>query len=128
MNTLIRTMMVFVVTAGGIAAAQDSSCQTTLTVKEAMTAIGEGVAAQPVFAAGHVKGYRLYNTRYSGQLTSHGINSGDLMTHMCGVPANDIQSRGVICCSTDASKEFEVTFQIAGEFRKILIQRPPTSP
>lgn len=124
MNTTIRVWPILAMFAVG-ASAQEPGCQSTLSMADAIAAMGAGVAAQPVFKGGGLIGYRLYNTRRSDQLTRQAINSGDLMTHLCGVPASEIHKKGgSICCPRDASKGFEVTFRIADEERKIVIQRP----
>ena len=125
MNTFIRAMAVLVATFSVGAAAEESKCQSSLSIKDAVVAMGEGVAAQPVFKGGGLVGYRLYNTRRSDQLTKQAINPGDMMTHVCGVAASDIHAKGGdICCNCDATRAFEVTFKVNGEERKIVIQRP----
>jgi len=87
-------------------------------------ALGAGVAMQPVFAASTVKGWRVYNLRNSDQLRAQGIGEGSMMTQVCGVPVAEIHAQGgAICCSTDVSREFEVTFHVDGQDRKLKIRR-----
>jgi hypothetical protein len=92
---------------------------------EVAPAMGAGVAIQPVFAASAVKGWRIYNVRYSDQLRAQGIGDGSMVTHVCGIPVREIHALGgAICCSADVSKEFEVTFDIAGQEKSFMIRRP----
>ena len=124
MNTTIRSTVLLVAMFGVDASAQEANCQSTMSFTDAIAAMGAGVAAQPVFKGDGVIGFRLYNTHRSDQLTRQAIKSGNMMTHVCGVPASEIYVRGgSICCKSDASRGFEVTFQIAGETRKIVIRR-----
>jgi hypothetical protein len=68
-----------------------------------------------------LRGWRIYNTRSSDQLTTQGIDEGALMTHVCGVPAAEIFNKGgEVCCSVDTSREVEVTIKGG----KLLIKRP----
>jgi hypothetical protein len=47
------------------------------------------------------------------------------LTQVCGVPVGEIHAKGgAICCSADASREFEVTFDIAGQQKRFMIRRP----
>jgi hypothetical protein len=125
MNSSIRSMMVLMAMFAVGASAQERSCATSLSNADLVAAIGAGVAFQPVFAGGNVKGFRLYNLRHSAQLTAQGIDNGALMTHVCGVPASEIHARrGNACCSLDASRQFELTFQLADGERKLTIRRP----
>ena len=124
MNTALRLTMLATFAVG--ASAQDSAnCQYTLALKDIAPSAGPGVAIQPVFVRDGMKGWRLYGTEKSEQLRSQAIWSGSLITHICGVPASDIR-RGAqdVCCSTDVSREFELTFEINGEVRKVVIKRP----
>jgi hypothetical protein len=71
-----------------------------------------------------LKGWRIYNTDKSAQLTARGITSGTLMTQVCGIPANDIFAKGGnACCEVDASREVEVTLRISDNETKILVKR-----
>jgi hypothetical protein len=125
MNQTIRSMTVLALMFGVGASAQEPTCQSSLSIAEAVAAMGEGVVAQPVYAGSGLKGFRLYGTRNSSQLTSQAINPGDLMTHVCGISANEIHAKGGnICCNYDASREFVVSFRIADQERKVLIRRP----
>jgi len=125
MNTTIRSMIVLMAMFGVGASAQEPSCVSTLSNADLVAAIGKGIAIQPVFARASVKGFRLYNIHHSAQLTAQGISTGSLMTHVCGVPANEIYAKGGnICCNVDASRQFEVTFQLADGERKLTIYRP----
>jgi hypothetical protein len=98
---------------------------TNLNLSELAPALGAGVAIQPVFAAGNVKGWRIYNLRNADQLKAHGIGEGTMVTQVCGIPAGEIQAKGAVsCCDTDASREFEVTFDAEGQQKKVMIRRP----
>ena len=123
MNTTIRSMMVLAVSGIAACAHKPPSCP-NLNSRDIAPAMGAGVAIQPVFAAGAVKGWRIYNLQNSAQLTAQGISEGSMVTEVCGVPVAQIHAKGgAICCSTDASREFEVTFHIAGEDKKLKIRR-----
>lgn len=125
MNTTIRSAMLLVALFGVGASADEPRCVSGLSNADLVAAIGAGVAFQPVFAGGSVKGFRLYNIHHSAQLTAYGISTGALMTQVCGVPAREIFANGGnICCNVDASREFEATFQLADGERKFLIKRP----
>lgn len=109
MNTTIRSMMVLVVFGMAACAHKPTSCP-NLNSRDVAPAMGAGVAIQPVFTASTVKGWRIYNVRNSEQLKAQGIADGSMLTQVCGVPAGEIHANGgAICCSTDASREFEVT-------------------
>jgi len=124
MNTTTRSLMIFAMFAVGASAHEPNKCQTSLSIADVSTAMGAGVAVQPVFSNGGLKGWRIYNTGKSRQLTAQGINSGTLMTHVCGIPANEIFAKGGdACCEVDASREFEVTLLISDIETKILIKR-----
>jgi hypothetical protein len=125
MNT-IRPLLILTMIAAVASAAEPDTCHSSLTMNEVITAMGTGVAAQPVFALGTVKGWRLYNVRHSAQLMAHGVPTGTMMTHVCGVPAQEIRAAGWnVCCNVDVSREVEVTFQIAEQETKVLIKRQP---
>jgi len=87
--------------------------------------MGSGVAIQPVFSASTVKAWRIYNVRNSDQLRAQGIGEGSMLTQVCGVPVGEIHAKGgAICCRADVSREFEVTFDVAGQEKKLMIHRP----
>jgi len=116
--------MVLVLFGVGACAHKPPSCP-NLNSRDVAPAMGAGVAIQPVFSAGTVKGWRIYNLRSSDQLRAQGIGEGSMLTQVCGVPVGDIHAKdGAICCSADASREFEVTFDIAGQEKKFMIRRP----
>jgi hypothetical protein len=99
-------------------------CMSNLNMADVPAAMGTSVKAQPVFSSDRLKGWRLYGTSDSPLLTAQGITEGALMTHVCGVQANEIRAHGYrVCCNADSSREFEVTFRIADEDRKVLITR-----
>lgn len=111
--------------AAAASANKDGACKSLLTVNDVHAAIGKGTRLQPVFAGGKQKGWRVYGVASSAQFASHGIAESSLMTHVCGIPASTVfETKGDICCPVDTSREFEVTFQIAGETKKYLIARP----
>ena len=123
-TVVIAIVMILVVFAVGACVHKPSSCP-NLNIRDVAPAMGAGVAIQPVFTASTVKGWRIYNVRNSDQLKAQSIADGTMLTHVCGVPAGEIHANGgAICCSTDASREFEVTFDIAGQARKFMLRRP----
>jgi len=126
MNTTRQSLMVLAAMVGmGAYAQEPSHCQSTLTFADLTDAMGAGVTIQPVFAGGVVKGFRLYGTRNSAQLTKAGVNPGALMTHVCGVPAGEIYANGgQICCNVDASREIEVIIKFPDLDWKVVIKRP----
>ena len=124
MNTNIRSAMVLVAMFGlGACAHKPPSC-TTLHVNEVAPAMGAGVALQPVFTGGSVILWRVYNLRNSDQLRAQGIGEGSTLKQVCGVSVGEIQATGsATCCGADSSREFEVTFEIAGQEKKFMIHR-----
>jgi hypothetical protein len=121
---IFRALTILVMLAASACTHTPAACQSTLNIADLPAAMGEGVAAQPVYSGGGVKGWRIYNTRRSDQLTAQGITSGAMMTHVCGVPAGDIYAKGgSICCPVDTSREVEVTFQVNDQERKVMIKR-----
>jgi hypothetical protein len=126
MNPASRTLMIVALLAAGGCAQKPEACMSSLNLADVVAAMGEGVAAQPVFAKGGVKGWRLYNTHLSKQLMAQGITPGALMTQVCGIPAREISAKGGgICCSAGASREVEVTINVADQERKVRINRNP---
>ena len=125
MNSTIRLTMVLIATFGvGASAVEPSGCQSSLSVGDVAAAMGAKVRAQPVFSDGGLKGWRIYETRASAQLTAQKIIEGSLMTHVCGIPAREIFAKGGdICCTVDASREIEVTFESSGHEGKLLVRR-----
>ena len=111
-----------------VASADDSNaCESNLTVADLPAAMGGDLRIQPVHSPTGFRGWRVYGTDTSTQLTAHGIGQGSLITQVCGVAAREIESGGGrICCSVDASREFEVRFQVADQERTVLIIRPLT--
>lgn len=125
MNTTSRSLIILTMFVAGASASEPHTCQSSLTIADVVAAMGKGVAAQPVFAGGSVKGWRLYNVNRSDQLVALGIQSGTMMTHACGIPASEITAKGGnICCNVDASREVEVTFKVADNENKVMIKRP----
>ena len=108
-----------------LASAQDpKACASRLSLGELAPSMGGSVRIQPVFALGDLKGWRLYGTTQSPQLSSHGIGEGSLMTAICGVPARELKGAQDVCCPLDVSREFDVTFELRDGEKKITIVRP----
>jgi len=117
-------MMVLVWLTAGACAHKPPNCP-NLNSRDVAPAMGAGVAIQPVFSASTVKAWRIYNVRNSEQLKAQGIGDGSTLTKVCGVPVSEIHAKGGdICCTTDASREFEVTFDVEGREKKFMIHRP----
>jgi uncharacterized protein (DUF433 family) len=124
MNTKIGMLTILAMFAAGASADESGECRSTLTITDVAHAMGAGVAAQPVFAGDRVKDWRIYGMRKSTQLTAQEINDGALMTHVCGMPANEIYTRGgEICCKVDTSSEIEATFKTADGDMRVRIRR-----
>ena len=124
MNMILRTLMILALSVTAASANVPSQCQSILSIADISAAMGAEVRIQPVFANGGLKGWRLYNTSTSDQLTKHGVSQGALMTHVCGIPAAEIFVKGVdICCSVDTSREVEVTIKFPDYDGKIRITR-----
>jgi hypothetical protein len=125
MNTTIGTLMFLALFATGASAQESSACKSNLSMTDVAAAMGAGVTFQPVFAGAGIRGWRLYGTRNSAQLTRAGVNPGALMTHVCGVPADEIRARDhQICCNVDTTCEFEVTIKFPDLDWKVVIKRP----
>jgi hypothetical protein len=125
MKATFWTMLALAMLTTGASAHKNDGCVSTLTMDDVGAAIGKDVRIQPVFANGQQKGWRIFGASSSTQLNAQGIRDHSLMTHVCGVPANDVFARkGDICCSVETSREFEVTFEVRDEIRKRLITRP----
>ena len=111
-----------------LAAAERKSagCASTVSLQDVTAALGEGVRAQPVFADGGLKGWRVYGTSTSAQLSARGMGEGSMMTHVCGMPAREMfVNEASACCAADASKKFDVTFRRSGEEIQLSIARDP---
>ena len=125
MNRTVRALAILTTLTAGASAQQPVSCPSNLTMKEVITALGPDIRAQPVYAGGGIRGWRLYGARQSAQLTAHAINEGTMMTHVCGIGAREILAADLnVCCNPDASREFEATFQVDGTDKKVVIKRP----
>jgi hypothetical protein len=110
----------------GITTAQGGdSCRSYLVSTEAFSSLGTEIRPQPVFSrSGGIRGWRIWGIRSSRQLSAQGLREGTLLTHVCGVAANDIDVKGSICCDTDAAREYEVTFRLDDDSElKMLVTR-----
>src|SRR5262245_57915342 len=124
MNQIARTMILasFTVTA---LAQEPAACHSGFSVKDVIAAMAGDIRAQPVFGQKGLRGWRLYSTTTSEQLTSQGIANGALMTHICGIPASEISANKDldVCCAVDVSLQFEVKFQLDDQVRPVVIKR-----
>jgi hypothetical protein len=101
-------------------------CPSTLAMKDVASAMGADVRIQPVFTEGQLRGWRVFGISTSAQLVAKSIDPNAMLTQVCGVAAPVILAKdGDICCSGDASKQFEVTFKSAEKVTKVLIRRQP---
>lgn len=97
---------------------------TPLSYRDMLAALGGKLAVQAVYSQGGVKGWRLYNTDTSGQLTAQGIGQGAMVTHVCGIPVREITSEQAdICRGADVSREFELTILERDQPRRVVIRR-----
>lgn len=110
--------------ATGAPAQQPATCDSLLTFSDVSAAMGGSVRFQPVFGRDGVKGYRLYGTSRSPQLSAMKIGEGTMMTHLCGVAAKQIDANGSqICCRGDTTREFEVVLVIEAQEKRVVIKR-----
>jgi hypothetical protein len=103
---------------------EGSGCKTLLTTADLVSSLGKDVTFQAVASGGQWRGWRLYNVSSSDQLAPFGIREGAIMTHVCGVSANDaIRTKGDICCTADATKSLEIRIHGAEGDRTFRIVR-----
>jgi uncharacterized protein DUF5713 len=118
--TAVKLLLGMLAAAGVVQASEP--CATSLRMENVVAALGKGVRAQPVFANGGIRGWRLYGTSDSVLLTQNDIPSGTLITHVCGQTASEIQAnRGAACCNVDTARGYEVKFQMAGGEKTVLV-------
>jgi len=126
MKTTTRSLMILIATfTVGAPALEPSGCLSSLTLADVAAAMGAKVRVQPVFSDGALKGWRVYETRNSSQLSAQEIIEGSLMTHVCGIPAREIFAKGGdVCCTVDASREVQVTFKFSEHEKQFTLRRP----
>jgi hypothetical protein len=129
MNTLTRTSILLALLSA-TAAAQDASrshehCPVSIGIQEIAAALGTDIRIQPVFSPEGLKGWRLYGVGRQQQPQALGIREGSLMTHICGAIARDVEaSGGKVTCKVSTPCQYEVTFNLDGKDRTVLIERP----
>jgi hypothetical protein len=123
MNKTIGTWLGLML-ATAAAAHDNGDCVSSLAAKDLAPAIGSDIRIQPVYSPHGIQGWRIWGASSSAQLVALGIESGALLTHVCGVRASEIAAKNYqMCCGVDSSLEFEVIFRIGHEDRKVMIQR-----
>ena len=123
MNTNLTALLLLALSTASATQAS-GVCRSSLPVTDVISAMGEDIRVQPVFAGGGIRGWRLYGLSRAAQLKAQGIQEGALVTHICGEPAKQIFARGnSACCDTDTSDKIEVTFKIGDGEQKVLIAR-----
>ena len=127
MNKTFRSLMTLAMLATAAVSAQDAGkCQSNLHIRNVAAAMGPDVRIQPEFNDKGLSGWRVFGTKTSVQLSAQAIDPGSLMTHVCGMTASEIfLNEGTICCSGNAAKQFDVTFQIADQAKKVQIKQQP---
>ncbi len=124
MNTLIRSSILFALVSATASAQRSDACEPNITLEQAIAAMGPDIRVQPVFSPEGLRGWRLYWSGARERLDSGGIKVGSLMTHVCGVVARDVQASGhSVNCGAIESCQIEVTFQIDGSERRVLLKR-----
>jgi hypothetical protein len=83
---------------------------------------------QPVFRNGGIAGWRVYERGQQPVLPSLGLQSSDLITHVCGVPMSEIvEVSGDICCKTPVLSTVEISVERNGRSEKVVAQMPNKS-
>jgi hypothetical protein len=124
MDLAMKIAIVFAMLATTGCAHEREPAASALAFADLPALMGGDVRIQPVFAGAGVKGWRLYGIRTSPPLKDHAINEGSLLTHVCGVPANEIHARvGNIPCKADVSRQVELTFALPDGERAVLLPR-----
>ncbi len=122
--TFGKTGLIFLALAVAACAHNANACRWGLPWNDVSVAMGSSVTFQPVFANQQQRGWRLYGTAESEKLKAVAISEGSLMTHICGVPANEVFiNKGDICCVQDPSRQFEVRIRSGGKDRTLVIER-----
>lgn len=85
------------------------------------TAIAEMLRAQPVFAGGTQKGYRVYPGRDRQQFTRLGLQPGDLITSVNGTPLDDPARSNDILNTLNSSSAVMVTVERNGTSRQLTL-------
>lgn len=115
---ILRAASILAFTATAAVAAD--KCASTLAMKYVAGAMD--VRIQPVFVEGRLSHWRVFGIGKSAHLKS--VAPDAVLTHVCGLSGAEIFDKdGTICCSGDASKQFEVTFKSADKPVKVLIRR-----
>ena len=105
----MKPMLCLIMLAMAVCAVGSDKCRSTLTDADVAYALGPKVRIQPAFSNGEMKGWRVYGTQDSKQLAEHAISEGSLLTHVCGIPANEVfKNKGIACCEVETSREFQV--------------------
>lgn len=85
------------------------------------SAIGEMLRAQPVFAGGTQKGYRVYPGRDRQQFTQLGLQPGDLITSVNGTPLDDPSRSGEILNTLNSTSSVSVTVERNGSTQQLTL-------
>jgi hypothetical protein len=123
MKTLIHSSILFAMLANA-SAQSPAACEPSVKFNQVIAAMGSDIRVQPVFSPEGLKGWRLYWGAAPERLATRGIKAGSLMTHICGFAARDVEASGQSAnCGAIESCQIEVSFQVDGAERKVLLKR-----
>jgi hypothetical protein len=83
--------------------------------------MGKDVTKSAVFQNGQFIGWRVNVS--SGSKLDGKVPNLSLVTHICGVPANEIVESGAACCKTSPSDDIEVTISTREGDRNVRVLR-----
>ena len=73
------------------------------------------VNAQPVMEGGQLKGYRLKPGRDRKLFSSVGLQPGDIVTNVNGIPLNDMSQMGAVFEQLSSANRLDVTVERGGQ-------------
>jgi general secretion pathway protein C len=83
--------------------------------------IGEVLRPMPMYANGQLKGFRVYAGRDRSKFAKLGLQPGDLVTHINGVPLGDAQHGMEVLRSLGNSATANVTLERGGAVQQLTI-------
>jgi general secretion pathway protein C len=83
--------------------------------------VGQVLRPQPVFANGQLRGFRLYPGADRSKFAKLGLEAGDLVTHVNGVPLADAQHGMEILKNLGGALSAEVTIERGGQMQTLTV-------
>jgi general secretion pathway protein C len=83
--------------------------------------VGQVLRPQPVFANGALRGFRLYPGTDRAKFQRLGLEAGDLVTHVNGVPLADAQHGMEILKNLGGAQSAEVTIERGGQAQTLTV-------